>query len=153
MGTPENKAGKSEYAQFMCQTLFRYKGRDLSIRDVQNVARWLPHDDDLLLLTGKEWFFGDYAEGAAADVLEEQHAHGRRAFLATVEHSPKAREPYLLSLTAPSSSAKLPPQLEELVKSGTSADDIVTVRVASVAKLSVAARMLEEAGYTPPQPL
>ena len=154
MGTPESKAGKSEYAQFLSRALFRYRGRDLSIRDVQNVARWLPHDDDLLLVTGKEWFFGDYPEGAAADVLEEQHARGRRAFLATVEHNLKVREPFLLCFTKPSGTTNSNAEkIEQLVKSGTTAGDIVTVRVANVAKLSLTARMLEESGYAAPQPL
>lgn len=149
LGTPETSAGSSEYAALLRRTLLRDCGALLSIRDVQNIARWLPHDDDLVLLDGKNWFLGDVDDCAARDILAQQ---GARAFVVTVERDPLIREPFVLILTlgdGGDEGAKLPlssKARKTLVRSG----HVATARVADIAQLLAETSALEEHGFVAP---
>ena len=153
LGTPETSAGKSEYAVLLRQTLLRDHGRDLTIRDVQNIARWLPHDDDLVLLEGKAWFLGDYDDSAARALLEAQHAHGTRAFVVTVEHDPCIREPFVLALTLGDGDDDDLPLSPAARRTLVRAGNVATVRVANIAQLMGETGALEEHGFVAPSPL
>lgn len=152
LGTPESSVGKSGYAVLLRQTLLRDCGRDLTIRDVQNIARWLPHDDDLVLLEGKAWFLGDYDDSAARALLEAQHAHGARAFVVTVERDPLVREPFVLALTLGDSDGKDDdvPLSDAARRALVRAGHVATVRVANIAQLLAETGALEEHGFVAP---
>ena len=155
LGTPEASAGRSEYAALLRATLLRDCGRELTIRDVQNIARWLPHDDDLVLLDGKAWFLGDCDASAVRALLEAQHARGTRAFVATVERDPLVREPFVLALTllrdddSDDDLPLSPAARSALVRAG----HVATVRVANITQLTAEALALEEHGFVAPEPL
>ena len=151
LGIPESKAGKSEYAQCITGTLFRHRGRDISIRDVQNLARWIPHDEDLFVITGKNWFFGDCEEGQVREVLEEQHMHGYKSFIAIVQQDPHAAEPFLLSFVFPTKSTPNDfPLSQDLISCSHHIGNVATVRLADITMLASNARLLESKGYTAP---
>ena len=112
---------------------------------------WLPHDDDLLIIAGKTWFFGDCEDGITKEILEEQHVHGHRSFIAILEQDPSVPEPFLLSFVFPRTAGIEDfPLCSEMMSLCSRCGNVASVRIADITVLSSTARTLEGKGYASP---